>query len=128
MLSQTGIYALRAMSFLAGQDGETPVLSATIAEEMNIPKNFLSKILNRLVQSGLVISMRGRQGGFVLAKPAQEITVRNVVDLFMKLDDFKKCFLVIDTCKGTCGFHKRWAVITDQCEKMLDETSIAEVF
>ena len=50
MLSQTATYALQAMAFLATHKDEGPILSQTISEEMKIPKNFLSKILNRLVQ------------------------------------------------------------------------------
>ncbi|MBT4365515.1 MAG: Rrf2 family transcriptional regulator [Desulfobacterales bacterium] len=62
MLNQTSIYALRAMGFLAAKNDSSPVISSTIAAEMNIPKNFLSKILNRLTQSGLIVATRGKTG------------------------------------------------------------------
>jgi len=127
MLNQTAIYAIRAMGFLAEQEEGIPVLSSTIAHEMEIPKNFLSKILNRLVQAGTIRSIRGRRGGFVLAGPPSEIRVRDVADLFMKLDDFKKCFLGLSRCNGSCGIHIRWKIIVEQFEKLLDETTVDRV-
>lgn len=63
MLSQTGIYAIRAMSCLASQKDEKPLLSGTIAGEMQIQANLPSKILNRLAQADLVRFVRGRNGG-----------------------------------------------------------------
>jgi len=90
MLNQTAIYAIRAMGFLACQDTDEPVLSSLIAKKMDILHNFLSKILNRLAQAGLTVATRGRRGGVKLGRPAVEIRLYDVVDLFMKVDDSKK--------------------------------------
>ena len=59
MLSQTSLYAIRAMGFLASESGmdKKPILGKIIAEEMKIPANYLSKILNRLVHAGLIRSI-----------------------------------------------------------------------
>lgn len=127
MLNQTAIYALRAMGYLATKQDEGPVLSQTISDEMAIPKNFLSKIMHRLVQAGLVTSIRGTNGGFVLAKKAEEISMRDVVSNFMKLDDFDDCFLGFSECRGSCGIHDRWNPIAGQITKLLDDTSINEM-
>jgi Rrf2 family protein len=127
MLNQTAIYALRAMGFLAGQNTAEPVLSSLIAEEMGIPHNFLSKILNRLAQAGLILATRGRKGGVRLARPGSDILLYEVVDLFMKVDDYKKCFLGMRKCDGSCGLHLRWRIISEQFEKMLNETTIDQV-
>lgn len=124
MLSKTATYALQAMAFLAGHKDEGPVLSLTISQEMNIPKNFLSKILNRLVQEGLIQSIRGTGGGFVLAKDPSKIKMRDVVALFMKLDDYKNCFLALKECDGACALHPRWKGIAEQIEAMLDDTTV----
>lgn len=128
MLNQTAIYAIRAMGFLAKQDHEDPVLSATIAADMNIPRNFLSKIINRLAQAGLVLAIRGRGGGVKLARPAADIFLFEVVGLFMKVDDYKKCFMGLNTCDGKCGLHLRWRIISEQFEKMLHDTTVDQVF
>jgi len=127
VLSQTGIYAIRAMDYIASKQDEKPLLSRTMAEEMQIPVSFLSKILNRLVQTNWIQSIRGRNGGFVLAKPPSVIRIRDIVDLFMQLDDFKLCFLGIKKCNGSCGFHNNWRIVAEQFEKMLDETTTDKV-
>ena len=126
MLNQTAIYAIRAMGFLAQQDTKEPVLSSTIASEMKIPRNFLSKILNRLAQAGLILATRGRGGGVTLSRPKSEIFLYEVVNLFMKVDDYKRCLLGMNNCDGSCGLHHRWRIIAKQFEKMLNETTIAQ--
>ena len=60
MLNQTAIYALRAMGFLAAHNTGKPVQSALISQEMDIPHNFLSKILNRFLRQ--VSSMQSAAG------------------------------------------------------------------
>ena len=127
MLNLTAIYAIRAMGFLACQDTDAPVLSSLIAKEMDIPHNFLSKILNRLTQSGLIVATRGRRGGVKLARPAEEIHLYDVVDLFMQIDDHKKCVLGMDRCDGSCGLHLRWRIISEQFEKIMNDMTIDQV-
>jgi Rrf2 family protein len=114
------------MGFLAQQNIKEPVLSSTIASEMNIPRNFLSKILNRLAQAGLILATRGRGGGVKLSRPKSDIYLYEVVNLFMKVDDYKRCLLGMNNCDGSCGLHLRWRIISKQFEKMLNETTIAQ--
>jgi len=116
------------MGFMAEQDHEHPVLSSTIAADMNIPRNFLSKIINRLVQAGLVLASRGRGGGVRLARPGTDIFLREVVELFMKVDDYQNCLMGLKTCDGKCGLHQRWHTISEQFKKMLDDTTVDQIF
>ncbi|MDP2645561.1 MAG: Rrf2 family transcriptional regulator [Desulfobacterales bacterium] len=127
MLNQTAIYALRAMGFLAHKKDSAPVLSSAIAREMDIPRNFLSKILNRLNQAGLIRSVRGRNGGVALRRPAPQVRLFEVVQLFMKIDDFKQCLLGNKSCDGTCGLHIQWRIISEQFDKLLNETTIDQI-
>ena len=116
------------MGFLAKQDPAERILSSTIASEMNIPRNFLSKILNRLAQAGLIVTTRGRSGGVSLSRPAQDILLNDVVQLFMKVDDYKTCFLGMSKCDGSCGLHLRWRIISEQFEQMLNETTVDQIY
>ena len=127
MLPQTATYALRALAYLATRKDDGPILSRTIADEMSIPKNFLSKILNRLVQADMVISVRGSRGGFVLARDPSDVSMREVAALFMKIDDFSRCFLGFQACDGTCGVHRRWKPITERIEEMMETTTMEEI-
>jgi len=128
VLNQTAIYAIRAMGFLAIQDSEELILSSTISAEMEIPRNFLSKILNRLAQAGLILTTRGRGGGVILARPASNILLSEVVSLFMKTNNSKQCLLGLNECDGRCGLHLRWRIITEQFEQLLNDTTVDQIF
>jgi len=71
-------YAVRAAVELAASDG-SPVPADRIAEAQNIPANFLENILLDLRRAGIVESRRGAAGGYLLAKPAKQIVVAEVV-------------------------------------------------
>jgi hypothetical protein len=45
----------------------------------------------------------------------------------MKIDDLKKCFLGLNKCDGKCGMHIRWQIISEQFEKMLNETTADQI-
>jgi len=52
----------------------------------------------------------------------------DIVNLFMKIEDFKRCFLGLKKCDGSCGLHIRWQIIAEQYEKMMNETTIDQMF
>jgi Rrf2 family cysteine metabolism transcriptional repressor len=78
-LSTKGEYGLLAMIDLALYSSEGPVQSQQIAERQNIPKQYLDQLMLTLKKAGLVESSRGRQGGYVLARPARNITILEIV-------------------------------------------------
>lgn len=72
-------YAVRAMLELAAVTGDQPVKAETLASAQGIPAPFLQNILQTLRNAGLVESRRGQVGGHRLAKPADEITIADVI-------------------------------------------------
>lgn len=79
MLSQKTRYAIRAMQHLADNYGKGPVQLAEIAEKQNIPANFLTVILSELGRVGLVVSQRGRDGGYWLALSPVDISYGDLI-------------------------------------------------
>lgn len=75
-------YAARVVLALAKQGEGTRVSSATIQREMQIPKAFMARIVAQLAQAGLVLTFPGRDGGLSLPRPANQITLRDVVEAF----------------------------------------------
>ncbi len=73
-------YAIRAAIYLAAQDPEKKCSSGEIAENQGIPRKFLEKIIQNLTRSGLVKSKRGTDGGYSLARPTHEITLRDIIE------------------------------------------------
>ena len=72
-------YAVRAAAELAARQPDWPVKAERVAEAQSIPLNFLENILGQLRQAGIVQSRRGPEGGFLLARPPEEITLADVI-------------------------------------------------
>lgn len=112
MLSQTGIYALKAVLFLARRNGSGPVPASAVAEALGIPGNYLAKTLHRLAREGVLRSIRGARGGYSLKVPAGDLTIARVVAPFEDLDGASRCLLGERACDpdNPCSAHARWEV------------------
>jgi Rrf2 family transcriptional regulator, iron-sulfur cluster assembly transcription factor len=113
MLSTTSEYALRALACLAGQPQGTALLGRDLAKAAEIPANYLSKILLTLRNAELVDTTRGSGGGYRLHKPAEEIFLIDVVELFEGISRTKPtCFLQHQkpcSSSSPCSAHVLWA-------------------
>jgi Rrf2 family transcriptional regulator, iron-sulfur cluster assembly transcription factor len=108
-LSQTTGYAIMALSCL-DPTKETLVLERDIATKTGISKPYLSKLLHRLGQAGLIETKRGNKGGVGLAHSPQSITV---MDVFVAIEGNAwqdRCLLGLPTCGGKipCPLHDFW--------------------
>ncbi len=72
-------YAVRAAVELAALSGEGPVKAEQIAEAQSIPLNFLENILAELRRAGIVESRRGAAGGYLLAKPPEDVSLADII-------------------------------------------------
>ena len=78
-LSTKGRYGLRAMIDLASHEEEGAVSIASISERQNISESYLEQLVRPLRKAGFIESVRGAGGGYVLAKPADSISVGDVL-------------------------------------------------
>jgi Rrf2 family protein len=78
-ISAKADYAVRAAVELAAATDEKPVKAERIANAQGIPLNFLENILGELRHAGIVRSHRGAEGGFRLAKPAEQLTIADII-------------------------------------------------
>lgn len=81
MLSQKTRYTIRALQHLADMFGQGAVRLDAIAEAQNIPRKFLTVILSEMAREGIVISHRGRDGGYELALPPVDIRYGDIIRL-----------------------------------------------
>lgn len=79
MLSQRSRYALRALAYLAARDDARPAAIGEIAEATAAPRKFLEAILLELKRRHLLVSTRGRMGGYALARAADQISFADVI-------------------------------------------------
>jgi Rrf2 family protein len=107
-LSSEGRYALRSLLYLA-RIGER-VTADRISAEAHIPRRLLARILADLSRAGLVESGQGRRGGSRLARPAEEITLRDAVEAAEGPFGVTRCILQDRTCgeDTPCAMHEAW--------------------
>ena len=129
ILSQTAIYALEAALYLAEHAPDTPVRFDDIANELDVPRNYLSKILHSLARGGVLISSRGPGGGFRLARPPSELKLSEVLRHFGNLHDASGCLLGRDECSDLdpCAAHDRWKSVSVAVKDFFSETSVADL-
>jgi Rrf2 family protein len=134
MLSQKAKYALKAMIMLAEQEDDALLQTPDIAEAQKIPRKFLELILLDLKNRGLVHSQRGKRGGYVLAKPAAEITFGQIVRLMdgplapipcASLTAYRRCADCRD--EKTCAIRKVMREVRDAVAGVLDHVTLAAV-
>lgn len=117
MFSASCHYGLQAMFYIAlHASDERNVDLNEIANEQNIPKHFLSKILQLLVKHKLLISMKGPNGGYNLNRPADEVTLLEIVEAIDGLDIFNQCGIGFRKCdpEKPCPIHKDYKLIRDR--------------
>lgn len=127
MLSQTVEYALRAMVHLAALKPEASLNSESIAEQTKVPQGYLSKILRDLVVAGLVVSQRGPNGGFSLARPPDRIAMLDVISAVEPLKRITKCPLGNPAHLRLCPLHQRIDDAVNHLEKVFRSTSLADM-
>lgn len=126
MISQTAEYALRAIVYLADQS-ESPQTTQQIAEVTRVPAGYLAKVMQGLSRAGLVHAQRGLHGGFMLARPADELTVLDVVQAVDPLRRIERCPLGIQGHLSLCPLHRRLDNAVALVEKALGSSTIAEL-
>lgn len=129
MLSKTAEYALRAVLYIARTATGDPVRASDLAKALQVPSNYLSKILHTLARSGILHSERGRNGGFRLALPPSEVPLVAVIEPFDELRERNACLLGRPECSdgNPCMAHDRWKRLHEQVSEFFEETTVAEL-
>lgn len=121
-ISVKGDYALRALFDLATQPAGKPVKIADIARRHSIPQKFLELILASLKQAGFVESRRGADGGYLLTRPADELTVGEVLQ-FVEGRGSER----VRKKSSDSPFSELWAQVDGAVSDILDSTTFAQL-
>lgn len=129
MISQTAEYALRAVLYLAQHGDERPVRVGEMAESLRIPRNYLSKILHQLTRHDVLVSLRGKAGGFRLAGSPDELPLSTIITPFDRVDERRRCLLGRPQCsdRTACAAHTRWKEVADTVAEFFRETTVADL-
>jgi len=124
MVSNKCEYALRAMFELARRRGQEPMKGQEIAAAQGIPPRFLEIILVELKNAGFVLARRGSTGGYVLARPAHEITVGQVIHLFEGLPQVEA---MTGEHPGDYAFGQLWERVQSAVSGIYDTTTFDDL-
>ena len=122
-------YALRAVIYLASLPGDRPVPVSDIATRRGIPQKFLEKIIKDLIRGNLVQSHRGAHGGYTLARGAERVSFRDVIEAVEGPISINTCVSERRDCSvlASCNMQQVWE---EGQRRMLDyfaDTTIADL-
>ncbi|HEY0959657.1 MAG TPA: Rrf2 family transcriptional regulator [Novosphingobium sp.] len=133
MLSQKTRYTIRALQHLADKWRQGPVRLDAIAIAQNIPRKFLTVILSEMVREGLVISHRGREGGYELALSPLDIRYGDIIRLTRGSLALVPCASrnAHEHCsnclpEAECRLRGLMLTLRDEMAEMLDRISLAD--
>lgn len=125
-LTTKGRYAVVAMLFLSKNSNIKPVTLSEISDSENISLSYLEQLFIKLRRKGLIKSVRGPGGGYVLAKPSSEISVASVMKAAGEKFDF--------CCQGSthkdgerCFTHKLWDGLRNVILKYLESVKLNQL-
>jgi Rrf2 family protein len=123
LLSRAAEIALAALPHLDGRGPLAPGRGVKeLAEKANVPAPFLAKVLQRLVERGVLRSKRGRTGGFVLGRPSSEITVADVV---LALEGHEELEAAFPPLQGPAG--RLFAAVRSRVFNVMKTTTVADL-
>ncbi|MCL6295531.1 RrF2 family transcriptional regulator [Jejuia spongiicola] len=134
MLSKKTKYGLKALTYIARKEGESPVRVSEIAESENIPQKFLESILLTLRKSGVLGSKKGKHGGYYLRHEPSEIKMTDVMRVLegpiamvpcVSLNFYEKC----DDCpdEEKCSVNKLMIQVRDNTLQVFRNTTLADL-
>ena len=129
LLTNTAEYALRAMAAIAMAPAGVSLRAQDLAADTHVPIHYLSKVLQRLVAAGLLVSQKGHQGGFRLARPASKIRFSDVLAAVEQTGDAKHCAFGWPVCdpRNPCPLHATWSQLNDAFRQWTQRSTLGDV-
>jgi Rrf2 family protein len=128
-LNTTSQYAIRIMTYIA-QNNQTKIFKAKIISEvLNIPYKYLTKIMTQLTHADIILSIRGREGGYSLAKEPNMIRLIDILKAVKECLHSKNCVLGLGLCNETkkCALHDKWRKPKASIIGMFQNTTLADL-
>ncbi len=130
-LSTRGHYGLLAMFDLAEHYGSGPISLKTVAERQNISDNYLEQLIAVLRKAGLVRSVRGAQGGYILAREPGSITVGDIIRAMEGPIAPVDCVSEVEPAEcdqaESCITRLVWTRVRDKLTEVMDSISLADM-
>lgn len=128
VFSATTTYAIRILVYMAGHESEH-VTGNSLFKALSIKQQYMRRVLTSLVKDGFIASARGRNGGFVFARPASGIYISEVINAIEGHNPVEKCILGVSDCKRVpvCAMHAFWTQTRENLIKLFSTTSLSDL-
>ncbi len=126
--SKTTAYSIRILTLLAQNKGKV-VSVKTLHQQLELPFKYITKLMTALSKKGLVKAIRGREGGFLLAREANDISIFNIVEAVEGTNEKQTCSLLFNECSDDkpCSIHFFIHDLKKQFRQRLVETKLDEL-
>ena len=126
--SKTTSYAISVLNFLANYKGDK-YSAKKLNEILEIPWPYLRQLLTSLSKSGFIFSTQGRNGGFQLNKPADQIVLAEIIDSVEGLNVLDTCIMGFKQCpfNHTCAMHEVWEETRNSILNILSNTTLDQL-
>ncbi len=127
-LSTKGRYGVKAMVDLAINFGEQPVSIKSISERQNISEYYLEQLFSSLKKAKLIKSIRGAQGGYILNRAPEEITIQDIINVLEGPIEVSNC-LDDSACNNIdcCATRLLWKKIKDSIDSVTSSITLKDI-
>src|SRR5947207_4511058 len=122
-------YAIRGLSELATRPHQHLTMLDDVLAGTELPRDFLAKLFQKLVRSGILRSAKGRGGGFALARPSHQITLMQIVESLEGPQPLDGCVVGLSQCTDQmpCSQHDLYKPIRQRLKDYLNTTTLADL-
>jgi len=127
-LSNTSEYALRILIYM-GKDIQRLYSAKQLVEALKISDKYLRRLMTDLTKSGIVFSIQGRDGGYVIAKKPEEIKLADILEAMEGMDKYTGCLLGFENCSddNPCALHSSLGPIREEFLKVFTQKSLNDL-
>lgn len=128
-LSKASVYAIWTALYLTVKHPKYHVPVQEIAQALNIPFHFLTKIIQNLTKYHITTSVRGPKGGIALAVMPSRVSLLQIIEAMEGPYSLDGCILGLSTCndEAPCPLHRQWAAMRDELKAFFANTNLADL-
>jgi len=122
-------YGLRTIIEIANASASEGILQKDIAKNQNLSLKYLDPIISALKLKNLIVNFKGKGSGYILTRPAEEITLFDIYSAFENVEvvDCVRVTKFCDRCNNTCKSHSYWKTFKHDFEAILKNRTLKDV-
>lgn len=127
-LSNTTVYTLKILIYMAKVPSKW-YSAKQLVEKLKVSDKYLRRIMTDLSKSGFIKSVKGREGGYLLAKEASEVSLYDIINSVEDLSKLNNCVLGFEpcSCENPCAMHETWVDVRNKLNTTFYKTKLSDM-